>query len=144
MCSIYKKTIEFLERAKHWQIGVSIFLNVSFYYGIFALNKLMINEKHKVPKLKLAFLNYTTTFVALLVCNRVGCFKFVRMPILKKLPLAVFYCASAILTNYSYLHNPLDAYHLIKASSTILIILMSWILYSYRYSWKILSTVVYI
>lgn len=123
-------------------MGVSIFLNVGFHFGIFTLNKLIIQEKFKVPTLSLTCLAYTVTFVGLLVCNRVGCLKFVRMPLLKMLPMAVINCTCIVLTNYSFITNSIGSFHLFKASTTLLVILISYLFYGHIYSWKTLIAVV--
>jgi solute carrier family 35 protein E3 len=124
------------------EICVSLSLNVISSIAIIQVNK-HIYVNYGFPNMTLTCLNFVITFFGLLICNQLGIYKFVRVPIMKMLPMSMSFCGFVVLANYSLEFNSIGTYQCLKALTTPTVMIISIIFYNHSYSLRVKLSVVY-
>ncbi|CAF1232952.1 unnamed protein product [Adineta steineri] len=93
--------------------------SLNFVSSIFIINlSKWIYVKHHFPNLTLTTMNFFMTFILLLICLQAKLFTYVRLPILKMLPVSACFGGFIAFSNLSLQYNTVGTYQLTKLQVT--------------------------
>lgn len=129
------------QRKKNVEVVASLLINLVSSIAIIEVNK-HIYMTYGFPNMTLTCLNFVVTFLGLVLCNQLGMFKIVRVPIIKMLPMALTFCGFVVFTNFSLEYNSIGTYQCLKVLTVPGVMIISAFLYNESYSSRVILSVV--
>lgn len=129
------------QRKKNVEVVASLLINLVSSIAIIEVNK-HIYITYGFPNMTLTCLNFVVTFLGLVLCNQLGMFKIVRVPIIKMLPMALTFCGFVVLTNFSLEYNSIGTYQCLKVLTVPGVMIISSFLYNESYSSRVILSIV--
>ena len=80
--------------------------------------------------------------IEIIICLQFDIFRFKRLPIVKMIPLSMTYCGFVVFTNLSLQYNTVGTYQVIKVLTAPCVMVLSYIFYQKKYSFKVQLTLV--
>ncbi|CAF3489738.1 unnamed protein product [Rotaria sp. Silwood1] len=113
--------------------SIFIFL-INFISSILVINlSKWIYVKHHFPNLTLTTISFFISFFLLLLCLQAKLFTYIRLPILKMIPVSICFGGFIAFSNLSLQYNTVGTYQLIKLQVTPTVMLISWLFFKAHY-----------
>jgi solute carrier family 35 protein E3 len=140
MCrSVYNALPQINRKNKETFLTVNV--NMISSIAIVLINK-HIFVNFGFPNITLTFIHFLVTFIGLIICLQFDIFRFKRLPIAKMIPLSITYCGFVVFTNLSLQYNTVGTYQVIKVLTAPCVMVISYIFYQKKYSFKVQLTLV--